>query len=233
MNKLFRSLQHQTNIKNSSPIISHNLYIAQGISWVKGSVCFVLKFAFPPFSPLECRFQNKTCTEPLTQGLTWPLYSRAEYALDRSCATRALANGEPRNLCKRTLIICVRQNVSREAASPIWLRGNGATTMSLLATQTRRQEQKGRGAIPGNRDSNLIIIVCSSYGKHHYSRKWKKYFWKFFLSSERILAERIDSKHKFWLTRAKLTASEEGIQRYTMIKLSEQFYNYSFQLKPS
>ena len=26
-------------------------YRAEGISWVKGSVCFVLKFALPPFSP--------------------------------------------------------------------------------------------------------------------------------------------------------------------------------------
>ena len=26
-------------------------YRAQVISWVKGSVCFVLKFALPPFSP--------------------------------------------------------------------------------------------------------------------------------------------------------------------------------------
>ena len=28
-----------------------NLYRAQGISWVKGSVCFVLKFELPTFSP--------------------------------------------------------------------------------------------------------------------------------------------------------------------------------------
>ena len=27
------------------------LYRADGICWVKGSVCFVLKFAFPPISP--------------------------------------------------------------------------------------------------------------------------------------------------------------------------------------
>ena len=39
----------------------------QDHSGVKGSVCFVLKFAFPPFSPpppLECESQNKTRTEP-------------------------------------------------------------------------------------------------------------------------------------------------------------------------
>ena len=37
---------------------------------VNGSVCFVLEFAFLPFlplSPLECKFKNKTGTEPLTQ----------------------------------------------------------------------------------------------------------------------------------------------------------------------
>ena len=38
------------------------------ISRVKGSVCFVLKLALPPFSiPLEGKFQNKTGKEPLTQ----------------------------------------------------------------------------------------------------------------------------------------------------------------------
>ena len=45
--------------------------------WVKGSVCFILKFAFPRFSPLyplRCKSQNKTGTDPLTQGLTPPLY---------------------------------------------------------------------------------------------------------------------------------------------------------------
>ena len=45
------------------------LYKGWGIFDVKGSVCFVLKFAFPsfsPLSPLECKFQNNTCTEPLT-----------------------------------------------------------------------------------------------------------------------------------------------------------------------
>ena len=40
----------------------------RGISWDKGFVCFVLTFAFPPFSPplqaLKCKFQIKTCTEP-------------------------------------------------------------------------------------------------------------------------------------------------------------------------
>ena len=39
-------------------------YRGGDIFWVKGSVCFVLKFALPPFplSPLECKFQNKTGT---------------------------------------------------------------------------------------------------------------------------------------------------------------------------
>ena len=42
-------------------------------SMCKGSVCFILKFTLPPFSPRspqECKFQNKTGTGPLTQGLT-------------------------------------------------------------------------------------------------------------------------------------------------------------------
>ena len=38
-------------------LFGYKLYRAEGISWVKGSVCFVLKFAFPPFSP------------PLTSGV--------------------------------------------------------------------------------------------------------------------------------------------------------------------
>ena len=41
-----------------------DMYRDQGISRVRGSVCFVLKSAFPPFPPLstpECKFQNKTC----------------------------------------------------------------------------------------------------------------------------------------------------------------------------
>ena len=47
---------------------SHDTVYYRGgvISWVRGSERFVLKFAFP-LSPLWCRFQNKTCTEPLTQ----------------------------------------------------------------------------------------------------------------------------------------------------------------------
>ena len=54
------------------------MYTGAGYSGMKGSVFFVLKFALPPFSPpfppLECKFQNKTCTEPLTQEVTSPLY---------------------------------------------------------------------------------------------------------------------------------------------------------------
>ena len=53
------------------------LYRADGICWVKGSVCFVLKFAFPPISdlsPLKRKFQNKTRTEPLTTEITSTLY---------------------------------------------------------------------------------------------------------------------------------------------------------------
>ena len=43
---------------------------AEGISWVKGSVCLILKFAFPPFSsPLECKLQNKTRNEPFTKEI--------------------------------------------------------------------------------------------------------------------------------------------------------------------
>ena len=30
---------------------------------------------FLPLSPMECKFQNKTRTEPLTQQITWPLYN--------------------------------------------------------------------------------------------------------------------------------------------------------------
>ena len=48
-----------------------SLYRAQGISWVKGSVWFVLKFAVPPFSPPRplsgVQFSKQKCTEPLTQ----------------------------------------------------------------------------------------------------------------------------------------------------------------------
>ena len=32
-------------------LVVNALYRAQGISWVKGSVCLVLKFALPPFPP--------------------------------------------------------------------------------------------------------------------------------------------------------------------------------------
>ena len=66
------------------------------ISWVKGSVCFVLKFALPPFSPLsplESKFQNNTCTEPLTQSfapvvVNWQLTCNMTWA-QLSCITKA------------------------------------------------------------------------------------------------------------------------------------------------
>ena len=41
-------------------------YRGRGIPWVKGSVCFILKFAlplFPPLTPSECKFHNKTRIE--------------------------------------------------------------------------------------------------------------------------------------------------------------------------
>ena len=39
-------------------------------------MCFVLEFALPPFSPpLPSVVENKTGTEPLTQGLSSPLYT--------------------------------------------------------------------------------------------------------------------------------------------------------------
>ena len=44
---------------------------------MKGSVCFVFKFALLPFlpiSPLKCKFQNKTGTEPLIQEYPAPEY---------------------------------------------------------------------------------------------------------------------------------------------------------------
>ena len=58
------------------------LYRGEHNPWVKGSVCLVLEFAPPPFSPpLPCvveavwwKFQNKTGTGPLTQGFCSPLY---------------------------------------------------------------------------------------------------------------------------------------------------------------
>ena len=34
------------------------------IFWNEGSRFFVLKFTLPPFPPLECKFKNKTTTEP-------------------------------------------------------------------------------------------------------------------------------------------------------------------------
>ena len=43
----------------------HLVYRGGVNPWVKGYVCFILKFALPPFlplSPLECK--NKTGTEP-------------------------------------------------------------------------------------------------------------------------------------------------------------------------
>ena len=49
--------------RNSNFRAFGKLYRGGVFSWVKGSVCFVLKFAFPHFSPLspqECKFQIKT-----------------------------------------------------------------------------------------------------------------------------------------------------------------------------
>ena len=51
-------LVHITNCHSRLP----QKYRGRGISWVKGSVCSVLKLALPPFlPPLECQLQNKTC----------------------------------------------------------------------------------------------------------------------------------------------------------------------------
>ena len=60
------------------PSISlENFVIYRGAQnpWVKGPVRSVLEFALPPFSPpLWWTFQNKTGTEPLTQGFCSALY---------------------------------------------------------------------------------------------------------------------------------------------------------------
>ena len=48
------------------------MYRVKVFIWVKGSVCFVLKFALPPFSPplpSGVQITNKTCTEPCTYNM--------------------------------------------------------------------------------------------------------------------------------------------------------------------
>ena len=67
---LFLSFAFQFSSIHSLLGMAFHHYRGEVISWVKGSVCFVLKFALPPFptfSPLECKFQNKTHMVPLTQ----------------------------------------------------------------------------------------------------------------------------------------------------------------------
>ena len=58
---------------NNNPHMCIYIYLRSGLK-VKGSVCWVLKFALPPlnFSPLWTA-NFKTCTGPLTQKITWPL----------------------------------------------------------------------------------------------------------------------------------------------------------------
>ena len=52
MLRIVRLLKYiNTNTSKEMKINDCLMYRAVGISWVKGSVCFVLKFALPPFSP--------------------------------------------------------------------------------------------------------------------------------------------------------------------------------------
>ena len=64
-------------IDHEIDLVTELLYIhtGAGYSCMKGSVYFVLKFALPAFSPPECKFQSKTCTEPFIPKYPAPVYA--------------------------------------------------------------------------------------------------------------------------------------------------------------
>ena len=76
--------------------VSWNLYRGRGISWVN-VLCDLFwnlsNLLFLPLSPLWCKFQNKTGTEPLTQQIPRPLYIPTQRSLRKSSA--AAISGEP------------------------------------------------------------------------------------------------------------------------------------------
>ena len=54
-------VQNHTKLPREKETCESLAYRGAVISWVKGFVCFVLKFAFP----LRCKFPNKACADPI------------------------------------------------------------------------------------------------------------------------------------------------------------------------
>ena len=63
---------HWTSVKLPASKVSRNVhclkyFLGQRFCVLCSEIWFPFLFSPSPLSPLECRFQNKTCTEPLTQ----------------------------------------------------------------------------------------------------------------------------------------------------------------------